>query len=250
MSNWPTADIHASIKNVPNHDSKSLDYEKIWIRLSREEKLLEISSYRPISPNFPDEKDSLTQDDTSNKRNLSTGEWIRRRIPFTDCNLPLALKEDEKFLFEHILKCRRICMAIEDVVRHEKHKGDLLTISDFPAIKKCLALETNGSSLLICPRANIWNIFENCPSTGEDRQVIEGPTSLDSKRVCKPRLSGLGLPPRPRRILTGTNRQTPALPSSEASQTDRKRSHVHWKDDIMAADTSYGILEVSFPNKC
>lgn len=222
MANGQKGDIECSYVDPPivSGASKLYTGKRLRLRLSREDRTLEISQYRPY--NLNSKGGSQPRHTSIAPQSCSVGggfagEWVKRVIstPMDGYEDLPGLGEDIQSAFNHLLDCKKICEKVEEALPSlQARAGQLVAEQNLTEHRKKEQQETNFK-----PRIFTRNPDSNFFSS-------EAPKA-HSHKLAKPMLVGLGLPSRPRRISVSQG----SLKDKLTSPNPGKRS-VHWGADV------------------
>ena len=241
--------------NPSKHREPPSDSEPmIRLRLSRQEDTLEISQFSTPARNRVVSR-IATQTFNIAPRSRAT-EWSKRTIPLVNGRIHMGdIREEER----RAVNCLQSCQALLEQFEKMALDMDIRVVNTL-----CDRFLTIKAPLNVLPTAiESTNPLNSGGLSDDDIPVYSSPDSMKNlvvrKKVelpgeqkeaarpsstvprTKPRLSGLGLPPRPRRLSTSnTQIQNKSLGNTSIILPGRKRSMVHWSASIKSKHT--GVL--------
>jgi hypothetical protein len=254
MSNLPTPDIEMTVycPNSSKHKGPPRDSEPmIRLRLSRQEDTLEISQFSTPPRNRVTSR-IATQTFNIAPRSRVT-EWSKRTIPLVNGRIHMGdIRAEERRAVNCLQSCQGLWEEFEKMALDMDHRA-VNTLSDqFLTIKAPLdvlpmsiedvnPLKSGGTSDDDIPTHSSPDSVNNLVARKRvelraEQEEVTRPSLI--AQSTKPRLGGLGLPPRPRRLSTSnTQIKRESLGHSTVVLPGRKRSAVHWSASIKSKHT-------------
>jgi hypothetical protein len=251
MSNLPTPDIEMTVlcPNSSKHKEAPRDSEPmIRLRLSRQEDTLEISQFSTPPRNRVISR-IATQTFNIAPRSRVT-EWSKRTIPLVNGRIHMGdIREEERRAVNCLQSCQALWEEFEKMALDMDRRA-VNTLSDrFLTIKAPvdvlpMSIEDTNPFKSGGPSDNDISAYlspvsvNNLVARKKVDEQEEATRPLLTAPSTKPRLGGLGLPPRPRRLSTSnTQTQKKSLGNSTVALPGRKRSAVHWSASIKSKHT-------------
>lgn len=240
MSNTPLPDIEVTVSPSRSGHEESLEHLGTTIRLrySRQENMLEISKFIDV-----DQTGFVSQFEIQPRRKAprsGVSEWCKRLIPLLGGSIDMAeIREDERKAVSCLLDSRHLWERLEktafdmDLRVTNGLSDQFLTIrshlnSNVDAVHRRGPLPPRES-----PKENIS--FYPSPASSTEPENNANTTAKYSPRrqpPVKPRLLGLGLPPRPRKLSLLNPKSSHMSPMTHPTVLRRHPGSVHWDANI------------------